>query len=274
MSRPHSYPRSKSESELDEIFAECTHSDIASNENGFNICADCGMEMDSGISHDQEWRFYGDVDNKHSSDPSRVQYKKNPDKGIRKDLEKLNLPVEVINIADDYYFQVTQGEIKRSNLRKGIMYACVFEAYKDLRQPQTPCALQVVFNNISRKNISKGLTYFHLRYKEKGAKTEHITAEHFIPTVLKKFSVTDEHINIVLDLYRKIEGKSSILNRSNPQSVSCGLVYYYFTKNKIDINSAKFGKIVNLSDITVTKIASEIEEIMFKMNKDAPARIQ
>jgi len=250
----------------------CRHEDVFQNENGFDICAMCGVELNSGISHDQEWRFYGESDNKHNSDPSRCQYKKNPDKGIRKDLEKLNIPVEVINIADDYYFQVTDGEIKRSNLRKGIMFACVFEAYKDLDQAQTPDSLQKVFNNISRKNISKGLTYFHMRYKQKSEKCDYITPAHFIPKVLELFSVTTEHQKVVLDLYNQIEGKSSLLNRSNPQSVSCGLVFYYFVRNKIDINSGKFGKIVGLSDITVTKIASEIEDIMFKLNKDAPAK--
>ncbi|MFN5764250.1 MAG: cyclin family protein, partial [Pseudanabaena sp.] len=75
---------------------------------------------------------------------------------IYNDLKKLNLPNDVIGIADQYYFEVAKGEIKRSNLRKGIMFACIFQALKDLGKPQTPDQLQDLFK-ITRKNVEISL---------------------------------------------------------------------------------------------------------------------
>lgn len=244
-----------------EIENNCSHSNIINNDQGFEICLDCGVQLSLEISQDQEWRYYGESDNKHNSDPSRVQYKKNPEKGIKKDIERLNIPIEVVNKADDYYYEVTKGDIKRSNLRKGIIFACVFQAYKDLNQPKTPDQLMEIFK-LKKKQVSKGLTFFRMNCnKESNDENNYITPRNFIPSYLEKFQVTDEHVQIVMDLYSKIEHKSSLINKSNPQSVSCGLVYYYFKKNNIDISASKFGQVVNLSEITIQKIASEIEAI-------------
>lgn len=245
---------------------KCSHINKHTNDAGAEFCTDCGVQLDSGISQDQEWRYYGESDNKHSSDPSRVQYKKNPEKGIRKDLERLNIPIEVVNRADDYYYEVTKGDIKRSNLRRGIIFACVFQAYKDLNQPQVPDQLINVFK-LNRKAISKGLIYFKMRCNRiPEANQNYITPRNFIPGLLEKFQVTDEHVQIIMELYDKIEHRSSLINKSNPNSVSAGLIYYYFKKNNIDISASKFGKIAELSEITVQKIANEIEAIFERAN--------
>jgi transcription initiation factor TFIIIB Brf1 subunit/transcription initiation factor TFIIB len=277
----HSYPKTREEEEELEVFSqlslkfpskfneessdeeqpienECKHSETVCR-NGVQICQDCGEHVYEEMMQEQEWRFYGDSDNKNSSDPSRCQYRKQADKGIRKDLEKLNLPSEVIGIADSYYFQVTKGEIKRSNLRKGIMFACVFEAFKDLKKHHTPEDLQALFE-IDRKSMSKGLTYFSLRSNRKHK--EYITAEHFIPKIIRLCELQDECSEPIIKIYQKVKDKSSLLSRSNPQSVSCGVVFYYLKKLNHEISSSIFGKTIGLSEITVNRIANEIEEII------------
>jgi|688.fasta_scaffold58547_2 transcription initiation factor TFIIIB Brf1 subunit/transcription initiation factor TFIIB len=278
----HSYPKTRDEEDDMEIFAndfalslnlrpgvtqedekeyndsDCKHIETIC-KNGIQVCQDCGAHVYEEMDQDQEWRYYGDNDNKNSSDPSRCQYRKIAERGIRKDLEKLNIPTEVINIADDYYFQVTKGEIKRATLRKGIMFACVFEAYKDLKKPHTPDTLSELFD-IDRKTVSKGITYFTLRSPRK--EKNYITAEHFIPKVINEFDLRNEHLAPIIDLYKKVENKSSVLSRSNPQSVSCGIVFYYFKKINFGISASDFGKKVKLSDITVNRIANEVEEII------------
>jgi len=228
--------------------------------NGVIECIDCGQKLEDIMDQEQEWRYYGDHDNKNTSDPSRCQFRKSPDKGIRKDLEKLNLPTKVINLADQYYFEVTKGEIKRGNLRKGIMFACVFEAYKDINKHQIPDQLRTLFG-IDKKNGSRGLTYFLSRKKK--TDREYITAEHFIPKICEKFQFTDESILEVRSLYHQLKLKSPQLDHSYPQSVACGCVYYVLTELKrIDITGEQFGKIVGLSSMTIMKKSNEIKEIL------------
>ena len=54
--------------------------------------------------------------NKTSQDHMRCQFRKNVEKGIKADLIKLGIASEVIEIADQYYHEVTKGEIKRREI--------------------------------------------------------------------------------------------------------------------------------------------------------------
>jgi hypothetical protein len=85
--------------EDDDFIVACKHEETEVM-NGVIECCVCGQHLEEVMDSSAEWRFYGDSDNKNSSDPSRCQFRKSPDKGIRKDLEKLNLPPNVINIAE------------------------------------------------------------------------------------------------------------------------------------------------------------------------------
>lgn len=241
----------------------CDHSDTIST-NGIEICTDCGLEVSNINVGEKDWRYYGDADNVNSSDPSRCQYRKKVDKGIKKELLKLGFSVEISNLADELYLLVTKGEIKRSNLRKGIMFACVFNAYKEKGTPQIPEELQKKFK-IDRKNVSKGLTYFHLNNTYK-INSSYITIEDFIPKIMEKFNIKKNHIDTVLNLSKTIKNSSSILIRSNPQSVSSSLVFYYLRKLNPDINITQFSSIVKLSEITILRLIGEIESVIDSEN--------
>jgi transcription initiation factor TFIIIB Brf1 subunit/transcription initiation factor TFIIB len=245
---------------------ECIHSDTI-NSNGIDICIDCGLEISNMNIHDKEWRYYGDSDNINSSDPSRCQYRKKPEKGIKKELIKFGFPIDISELADQLYLAVTKGEIKRSNLRKGIMFACVFNAYKEKNNPQIPEELQKIFK-IDRKNVSKGLTYFHLNSPYKTNST-YITIEDFIPKIMEKLKIKQQHIEAVLKLSKIIKNSSSTLIRSNPQSVSSSLVFYYLRKlNPDEINISEFSNSVKLSEITILRLMSEIESIIDNENNN------
>lgn len=241
---------------------DCEHTNTI-NENGNDVCIDCG-EVLKTISHEAEWTYYGHNDTHHSSDPSRCQYKKVVDKGISKDLKSLGIRKDVVEIADRLYTIVTKGNITRSRFRQGIMFICVFKAYQHLGIPETPDELQKIFPNIKKKDISSGHTYFMTNIPKDELEKytqEYITAEHYIPKILEKFNAKQEVIEDVLNIYRFLENKSTYINRSNPQSVSSGLVYYYLKKKNADTTAAKFGKLVGLSEITISKLCNDIEEI-------------
>ena len=263
--RPHSYPKSskqQQEEKMEQLTLlshqqECKHLERDC-VNGQNICCECGEHLEDVIDEDQEWRYYGHSDNKNSSDPSRVQYRKNPDRGIRKDLEKLQFSQEIINLADQYYGEVTKGDIKRGNLRKGIMFACVFEAFNSLDKCQLPEHLQDIFA-IKKKDICKGITYFNLGMQTRVKK--YTTCEDFIPKLCEKFSLKKDFVEEVLALYRSIKGNPT-LSHSYPQSVSAGCIYYVLKKKNIDISPTDFGKVLNMSEITITKKSHEIEDVL------------
>jgi transcription initiation factor TFIIIB Brf1 subunit/transcription initiation factor TFIIB len=243
---------------------KCPHSSII-NEGGIDVCVDCGENIQIE-SFDTEWRYYGDGDKSKSYDPSRCQYKKPQDKGIKKELEKMGFSRDVIVKADYYYQKVTQGDIKRSALRKGIIFSCVLFAYKHYKMRITTDELDEIFK-IGRKNMSKGLTYFKTNIPKNEIdydNFDYATAEHFIPKILEKWNVKEEHVNYVLNLYKRLSNKSHLINTSNPQSVSSGLVYYYLKKLDLEITPSKFGKLVGLSEITINRITNEIEDILLK----------
>lgn len=238
----------------------CLHKNIV-NENGVESCSDCGIEIYKELSLEPEWRFYGDNDSKHSSDPSRCHIRKIEEKNIYKDIEKYDFPFSIREYANMAYMEVTDGKIRRGNYRRAIIFACIFNAYKDQGCPKNPEVLREKFE-LSKKEVSKGLTYYNLNKKNKNKKPIYISPVSFIPPVMAKFNANEFHIEKVNTLYTRIHNRSKLLNRSNPQSVISGLVYYYFRLIGGNITSLNFSKMVKLSDITISRISKNISEIL------------
>lgn len=241
--------------------ASCSHENIIS-EKGVSVCVDCGEEISQRITHDKEWRYYGQGDSKHSSDPNRVQMRKIEERSIFRDVENLGFSESIIAKANKIYAQVTEGKIFRGNHRKAIVFACVFHAYKMSGKPQSHERLIQIFN-LSRKTGLRGLKYVNL-YAPKDSKirTTYITAKNLIDEIMEKFSATQEQKQEVTNLYEKIKNKSSRLNRSRPQSVASGLVFYWICMRGKEISLKDFAKKVILSELTINRIAKEIAEVL------------
>lgn len=241
--------------------ASCLHENIIS-EKGVSVCVDCGEEISQRITHDKEWRYYGQGDSKHSSDPNRVQMRKIEERSIFRDVENLGFSESIIAKANKIYAQVTEGKIFRGNHRKAIVFACVFHAYKMSGKPQSHERLIQIFN-LSRKTGLRGLKYVNL-YAPKDSKirTTYITAKNLIDEIMEKFSATQEQKQEVTNLYEKIKNKSSRLNRSRPQSVASGLVFYWICMRGKEISLKDFAKKVILSELTINRIAKEIAEVL------------
>ena len=249
----------------DNISEICLHKNI-SNDNGVEICTDCGIEIYKELSFDPEWRFYGDNDTKHSSDPSRCHIRKSDDRNIYKDIEKYDLPFPIRESANSSYLEVTNGKIRRGNYRRAIIFACIFNAYKNTGDPKNPDTLREQFG-LTKKDVSKGLTYYNLNKKDKAKTPIYISPKSFIPVIMAKFNANEFHIEKVSSLYEKINNRSSLLNRSNPQSVISGLIFYYFRLIGGNISSLNFSKMVKLSEITVIRLAKNISELLHTSGK-------
>lgn len=244
-----------------EIVSSCSHENIIS-EKGVSVCVDCGEEISQHITHEKEWRYYGQGDTKHSSDPNRVQMRKTEERSIFKDVENLGFSESIIAKANKIYAQVTEGKIFRGNHRKAIVFACVFHAYKMSGKPQSHESLIQIFN-LNRKTGLRGLKYVNL-YAPKDSKirTTYITPTHLISEIMIKFSATKEQTEEVIEIYEKIRNKSSRLNRSRPQSVASGLVFYWICLKGKEISLKDFAKKVTLSELTINRIAKEIAEVL------------
>lgn len=230
---------------------------------GILSCLDCGEEVGKNIAQDKEWRYYGQSDTKHKSDPSRCQMRKVDDKSILKDIEGMGFSDRIINTANSIYTQVTAGRIHRGNSRKAIIFACIFHSYKICGNPQSCDTLFDIFN-LNRKAGLRGLKYVNLNMpKEKSIiKNVHITPINIIEEIMNKFSGTPEQKKEVVDLYLAIKDKPNKINRARPQSIAAGVTYHWICSTDKKISISDFISKVGLSELTITRIAKEVEQLI------------
>lgn len=241
--------------------ANCPHTEVIT-EKGATICTECGEEIARKITHNKEWRYYGQGDNKRSSDPNRVQMRKTEERSIFKDVETLGFSEKVVTKANQIYSEVTNGKIFRGNSRKSIVFACIFHAFKMQGKPQAHSQLIETFG-LNRRTGLQGMKYVSLNApKKSNIRTTYITPMDLIEDIMKQFGATEVQKTEVKNLYKKIKNKSSRLNRSRPQSVASGLVYYWICARQKDISLKEFTKKVDLSELTVNRIAKEISDVL------------
>lgn len=240
---------------------DCTHDQIIE-ENNITLCTQCGEELNKVDVNNKEWRYYGTNDTRHSRDPTRVIQRRNEERSIYKDVENMDFSEKVVNHANRIYTQVSKGQIFRGNSRKSLVFACIFHAYKMIGQPQTHESLIKVFD-LTRKNGLRGLKFVNLYApKESELRVTTITIYDIINDIMNKFSAQQHQKNEVHELYDIVKNKSSKLNRSRPQSVASGLVFYWITSKNKDITIREFSQKVELSELTITKIINEIRTIV------------
>ena len=75
---------------------------------------------------------------------------------------------------------------------------------------------------------------------------------------MSKFEATQTQKDDVIDIYKRISNRSSVLNRSRPQPVAAGIVRYYILLNSKEISMSEFRSKVKLSELTINRIVKEI----------------
>jgi transcription initiation factor TFIIIB Brf1 subunit/transcription initiation factor TFIIB len=246
---------------LSEESPGCAHAEVVT-EGGVVTCVNCGEEIERTITHDKEWVYYGYSDTRRTSDPNRVQMRKAEDRNIYKDVENMGFSDKIVAAANTIYCDTTNGQIFRGNSRKAIIFAAIFYAYKLEGKPQPHEKLIKIFL-LTRKVALSGLKHVNLNAsKDSKIHGVQITPIHLIGDIMNRFSATSEQKKDVEKLYSRIKNKSSKLNRSRPQSVSAGLVYYYVCVKKMNITLKEFADRAELSELTISKIAKEIAEVL------------
>lgn len=229
---------------------ECQHTNW-SVESTNKVCEDCGIV----IMKEEEAA-------KYNTDPKRCHARRNEEKGIYRDVEKLGFSDKIVSMANVLYDQVSAGKIYRGNSRKGIVFACIFHAYKLNNNPQS-CEQLIEIFGIERKVGLKGLKFVSLNSpKDSKFREFQIGTEDIIREIMDKFNANDAQKQEAVAIYQRIKNKSSLLNRSRPQSVASGIVRYYIVQKNKDISMDFFKTRVHLSDLTITRIVNEIENLL------------
>jgi transcription initiation factor TFIIIB Brf1 subunit/transcription initiation factor TFIIB len=230
--------------------------------NGKLTCSICGEELRDVIGSNKEWRYYSNKDNKRSSDPTRIQVRKINDKNIYKDVERLGFNETILSTANSIYKKITNGKIFRGNSRKAIIFACIFNSFKINNDPQ-PYENLIRMFSLDKKTSLKGLKYVNLHSpRESNIQILQISPANLIISILNNLNAGTISKNEILELYEKIKNKSSNINRSRPQSVAAGLIFYWICKNKIPLNIKEFAKKTNLSELTIQKNVKEIKKVL------------
>jgi transcription initiation factor TFIIIB Brf1 subunit/transcription initiation factor TFIIB len=237
---------------------DCPHENTDQTEEGATVCIDCGLELNIVLDNSPEWRYYKENDTKHSADPSRCSIRKYEEKSIYRDLERYEIPREVVDRANDTYSLVTEESILRGNSRKGLIFACIYYAYEELGQRKSPDEMKSIFG-INKKTLSGGMKMYNLKIKHKAVYTSPLD---FIAKIMLKFDSSEQHIQFVTKLFYKIKNQTNFMNRSNPDSIAAALCYFFFKHIKYPISLNEFSKRVGLSDITVHKISKRIGELV------------
>jgi transcription initiation factor TFIIIB Brf1 subunit/transcription initiation factor TFIIB len=256
------YEEEQIEQESDEETVECLHSQVSDVE-GSTICVDCGIKLSEELL-DNENRYYGVSDTRYIKDPSRHNQRKIEDRSLYGDLEPLGFPKEIIERANNYYTEIIKNKIYRAGNRKSIVFACTYHAYGDIQEPRVPSELATKFN-LDKKGVSNGLKTFSNVFRKRPGK-KYIDAIDLVPKILTDLNIErSKHKSCKEDIekiYNFVQSKTKTFSSSNPQSIAAGIVYYYLKLNKVLISRSEFAKIVNLTDITFTKIATDIHKVI------------
>lgn len=244
----------------------CIHNETVE-DNGIITCTECGEEIETKIIHDKEWRYYGANDSRKTTDPNRVHARKIDDKNIFKDVETMGFSETIVAKANELYNSITNGQIYRGNSRKAIIFACIYHSFKLCGKPQPHENLIKLFG-LSKKTGLKGLKIVTINTpKESHVHTSVITHVNIMYDIMDKFKANQTQKDEVLQIYENVKNRSSKLNRSRPQSMVSGIIFYWIKSKKIDITCKEFAAKVDLSELTVTKMSKEVEFVLESLGK-------
>jgi transcription initiation factor TFIIIB Brf1 subunit/transcription initiation factor TFIIB len=240
---------------------KCKHESIIT-DSGVQICEHCGLELNAREDEDtDDWKYYGINDSSNSVDPGRCYIRKAKEKVIYQDVEHLNISNYIKDIANNIYIEACKSRLRRGVARKGIVFACVFNAYKIDNNPQSYPVMVQTFG-ISSKSAHSGLKFINQNSPRNSVvRHTYITPEHIIKEFLRKFEVSQDKCEEMIQVYNFVKNKSTLLNGSKPQSVASGIIWYWLRFNGKNVSIKEFVNKVHLSELTVTRNAKEIARL-------------
>ena len=259
------------EETLESVDEECSHEDILEVDNGLFTCRKCSVEMEIW-SFAPEWRFYGSADNRVNKDPSRCHYSKGSGKGLESTFSdcSVQIPVAIKRVTEKKYNKIVErlrSEKEKNTVRgrrkKSIVAACLLHTYKEFGEVRTATHIRGFFD-LKQKAMSRGLLEYSKTFPKD--RTTTTNPENLIRWQMMLSGIHISHYRKILTIARYLKGTSRSLKRSNPQSVSAAILYFYLClnleyKKRLGLTKNKFAARVNLSDITITKLVREVARV-------------
>lgn len=262
------------------------------------VCTYCGVENDSIIDYQPEWRYYGADDNKRSSDPNRcgmptnriipdssmstiiqgrgfetfrklhswngLSYKQRSLLGI---LNKIalkanfdNVPQSIIDATMNMYKLISEDYIKRGASRESLIAACFFNALRDQGLVRSPEEVAKLFD-IKSKKLSKGCNEFtELMFNKNKEYVKNMK-----PIESKDLVERFGQLLEINEEYIKIGVKTAILidklgicQENNPKSIAVGVLFLISQQYNIGLSKKEIAEQCRTSEVTVSNTYSQM----------------
>ena len=238
----------------------CMHSQHVV-EHGIAMCFDCGSELSDRVEVSQpgDRPFFGLG---HTADPTHCKSRKPSDRTIFGDVHTMDIDGPIVQTANNMYLSACKNKVHRGTYRRAIIFACVFHAYKAHGVPRSYESLIDMFE-INRTKALKGLKFMNEHAPTNSPiRTRYITPADLIREFMEFFHARPEEQQSVMRVYDQVHNRSAMLNRSRPQSVAAGIIWFYVKNSGKRISMRDFTRKVKLSELTVNKIAKEVKRIL------------
>lgn len=237
----------------------CLHTEFI-NIDTYVICTQCGIEIKAPSIYNGITTSVTEFHN------SSYRNRKSNDRNIFSDLESLDICERIKHNANEIYNNICSN-LHRGIRRKAIIFGCVFSAYIQDGRPRN-CTELIKLFDIDKCSAMQGLKYIHthtLDHNKKDRCVLHTTPQDVIKQYLQLFYSSSEIEHEVLLFYDYLRQRSSLFNRSGPQTVASGILWYWIKEHKIEITLNEFKiRTGQQSSHTITRITREIEKICSK----------
>jgi len=195
----------------------CKHDRITN-----NICTLCGEEQTNIPSCSTPNTVYI---LQHSTDKT-----KNIIASLKDDIKNLNIDDDLQFQIFEMYTKITHGNIHRSNMRKGILCACIITVFKQNDKVIDETEL-LAFFNIRKNKLYKGIRHVKLELPE--SRILHNDCKWHVRLLCNTLKIDPKHFDDIYALYLKskaldAEGQyehGALFQNRNPKLIASILIY-------------------------------------------------
>lgn len=181
---------------------------------------------------------------------------KSTDRSILADLESLNVGEDVKQEAEKF-FQHLGNTVKKGKRRRKLIFYCLFNAFIALGQAKDP--------KIVAKMVGIPITDMNKAFSMcAGSATVFHSPLEFLPQYADLVQLDSSCRDSLIEFGSSILRKDRELLDDYPQVVAAGILLYYFKIHGVTVVRKDFAKLVDRSEMTISKMVKRVEGIYNK----------